>query len=63
MDIRQWRSVLLVALSAASLPLAAAQAAPAAFQWQLPRGFPVPFVPADNPMSVAKVRAGPAPVL
>lgn len=58
MQIRQWRSLLLSVLSAASLPLAAAQAAPDAFQWQLPRGFPAPFVPADNPMSVAKVALG-----
>jgi cytochrome c peroxidase len=31
---------------------------PAAFQWQLPAGFPVPLVPADNPMSDAKVELG-----
>ncbi len=29
-----------------------------AFQWKLPRGFPVPPVPADNPMSDAKVELG-----
>ena len=29
-----------------------------AFQWQLPRGFPTPFVPSDNPMSAAKVALG-----
>jgi cytochrome c peroxidase len=28
------------------------------YQWNLPKGFPVPFVPADNPMSVAKVELG-----
>jgi cytochrome c peroxidase len=28
------------------------------FEWHLPRGFPIPFVPADNPMSVAKVALG-----
>jgi cytochrome c peroxidase len=33
-------------------------AAPAAYEWNLPRGFPVPAVPADNPMSVAKVELG-----
>jgi cytochrome c peroxidase len=43
----------------ATLPsLAAAQVAPASFEWQLPRGFPPPFVPAGNPMSVAKVALG-----
>jgi cytochrome c peroxidase len=31
---------------------------PTAFQWQLPRGLPVPRVPADNPMSEAKVALG-----
>jgi cytochrome c peroxidase len=41
----------------AGLPALAA-AAPTAFDWQLPRGFPTPFVPADNPMSVAKVALG-----
>ena len=28
------------------------------YQWVLPRGFPVPAVPADNPMSEAKVALG-----
>jgi cytochrome c peroxidase len=31
---------------------------PAAFAWQLPAGFPRPLVPADNPMSDAKVELG-----
>ena len=31
---------------------------PAVFQWRLPAGFPVPVVPADNPMSDAKVALG-----
>ena len=31
---------------------------PAAFQWALPAGFPVPIVPADNQMSDAKVELG-----
>ena len=29
-----------------------------AYQWQLPRGFPTPAVPADNPMSEAKTALG-----
>ena len=33
-------------------------AADASYQWSLPRGFPVPFVPADNPMSAVKVELG-----
>jgi cytochrome c peroxidase len=28
------------------------------FDWQLPTGFPVPFVPPDNPMSTARVELG-----
>src|SRR4051794_40231100 len=31
---------------------------PAAFRWSLPDGFPQPLVPADNPMSDAKVELG-----
>lgn len=31
---------------------------PSAFRWQLPDGFPLPLVPADNPMSDAKVELG-----
>lgn len=37
---------------------AAALAQPAPYDWQLPRGFPEPRVPADNPMSEAKVHLG-----
>jgi len=33
-------------------------AAPAEYQWQLPKGFPAPRVPADNPMTLQKVRLG-----
>jgi cytochrome c peroxidase len=28
------------------------------YQWDLPKGFPKPFVPADNPMSAVKVELG-----
>ncbi len=28
------------------------------YQWTLPKGFPKPFVPADNPMTAAKVELG-----
>jgi len=31
---------------------------PAGYVWHLPRGFPTPYVPADNPMSAAKVALG-----
>ena len=48
------------------LPLALAATAgasscgqkPAAYQWDLPTGFPVPHVPADNPMTDEKVELG-----
>jgi len=30
----------------------------AAYNWKLPPGFPIPLVPADNPMSAAKVQLG-----
>ncbi len=33
-------------------------AASAPYHWELPSGFPVPRVPADNPMSVVKVQLG-----
>ncbi len=47
-------------LLAALLAVAATARAgpPAAYAWQLPRGFPPPAVPADNPMSQAKVDLG-----
>lgn len=51
----RWCSALL--LLGAPL-LQAAQPATPAFEWHLPRGFPMPFVPADNPMSAAKVSLG-----
>jgi cytochrome c peroxidase len=38
-------------------PVLGAPGAPA-YDWHLPRGFPVPAVPADNPMSEAKVALG-----
>lgn len=44
---------LLVLLSAGTSP-----AGPAPFFWQLPPGFPEPPVPADNPMSAARVELG-----
>jgi cytochrome c peroxidase len=38
--------------------LATAAAAGTPYAWQLPRGFPEPAVPADNPMNAAKVALG-----
>jgi cytochrome c peroxidase len=48
---------LAVAL-AAMVPARAQGAAPSTYDWHLPRGFPPPAVPADNPMSDAKVALG-----
>lgn len=45
-------------LAVALLLLAAAGARAGSFDWHLPRGFPTPAVPADNPMSAAKVALG-----
>lgn len=74
MKRQRQRSVVEVALaSVAALTLAAAVLAaaggasdesghssdsPARFEWQLPHGFPEPWVPADNPMTEAKVTLG-----
>jgi cytochrome c peroxidase len=44
-------------VAAAATPAPAASA-PSDYVWQLPRGFPTPAVPADNPMSAAKVVLG-----
>lgn len=49
------------ASGAPTAPPSTAIASPAdgpAFVWHLPRGFPTPAVPADNPMSAAKVALG-----
>jgi cytochrome c peroxidase len=51
--------ILAVALSAATVPGGATPATEApAYEWHLPRGFPQPAVPADNPMSTTKVALG-----
>lgn len=43
---------------AAALLFAGALFAQSDWNWNLPKGFPVPLVPADNPMSAAKVELG-----
>lgn len=48
-----------IAAAALAVVLCSGAGVPAAgFDWQLPRGFPQPAVPADNPMSAAKVALG-----
>jgi cytochrome c peroxidase len=55
-------AALLIAAAApavaATVPVATGVPAPAAWEWRLPPGFPIPRVPADNPMSAAKVDLG-----
>jgi cytochrome c peroxidase len=55
------RSARTVGLIAPWLVLAAAIASPpatAGFVWNLPKGFPEPYVPTDNPMTAVKVDLG-----
>jgi len=52
------RPALAAALGGASFLASPAGAAVAAYEWHLPRGLPTPAVPADNPMSDAKVALG-----
>lgn len=40
------------------LPLIAANNSSSSYQWNLPKGFPQPVVPTDNPMTDAKVELG-----
>ena len=50
---------LAALLCATSLiAVAAAAQAPRPYVWNLPKGFPTPRVPADNPMTAAKVELG-----
>lgn len=58
---RQFHLAATFCLSVAGhLPIAlAADSAPSdSYSWRLPPGFPLPWVPADNPMSASKVALG-----
>ena len=48
----------MVAGALTLLCVLSADPGPPAFEWRLPPGFPVPRVPADNPMTRAKVELG-----
>jgi len=50
-------AILLALLARNVLPAAAAEAGDA-YSWNLPGGFPKPYLPADNPMTAAKVELG-----
>lgn len=52
------RSLALPALLAVAACTSGGGADAGAYAWQLPPGFPLPLVPADNPMSEAKVALG-----
>lgn len=52
------RAARALGVAAASVALGLAGVAGAEYRWSLPPGFPVPLVPADNPMSEAKVALG-----
>jgi cytochrome c peroxidase len=52
------RSGSCVAVAALVMLVALARAETSEFHWRLPAGFPEPAVPADNPMSAAKIALG-----
>lgn len=63
----QWTTIVALVTSALLAPACSSERAsgpsvpsgdPGVFRWALPDGFPLPLVPADNPMSDAKVELG-----
>jgi cytochrome c peroxidase len=52
------RRFALLALAAGLMLFPTAAPAQETYQWELPKGFPPPLVPADNPMTAAKVELG-----
>jgi cytochrome c peroxidase len=59
--MKRLRILLVLGLAAAAVNRRAISAEPdgsAAYQWNLPKGFAKPYVPADNPMTQAKVDLG-----
>jgi cytochrome c peroxidase len=56
--MRSGRVLRIMVASLLALPWIATAADPVGYQWKLPRGFPEPHVPADNPMSDVKVALG-----
>jgi cytochrome c peroxidase len=52
------RLLPIVALLALAVPSWRAVSAEPEYQWNLPKGFPQPYVPPDNPMTAAKVELG-----
>jgi len=50
--------VWIASVASATHAQQSTQQAPISYQWNLPRGLPTPKVPADNPMTTAKVELG-----
>jgi len=58
MRLRAWLGCALFALGALGWRAVSAETDPGGYTWNLPKGFPKPYVPADNPMTAAKVELG-----
>ncbi len=66
MAVPRLRSILVLVVPTAALIWLSTGTAPAAsedtgkdtYDWKLPKGFPKPYVPPDNPMTAAKVELG-----
>src|SRR5579872_5531348 len=56
--LRSWLGFALLALVALGWRAVSAETDSGGYRWNLPKGFPMPYVPADNPMTVAKVELG-----
>lgn len=57
--MRRWLAAASIWAACSSLALGLTQTAvPAPYVWELPDGWPAPRVPAENPMTVAKVALG-----
>ena len=57
-SLAAWVVASLACSAAIQPPAPASSSAADAYVWRLPPGFPVPAVPAENPMSAAKVELG-----
>src|ERR1700727_3186561 len=51
-------TILFVGMTGWSTSSAAHSQADESYKWELPKGFPQPYVPADNLMTAAKVELG-----
>jgi cytochrome c peroxidase len=56
--VRPWRALIVASAAFLAREVIAAEAPGVTYDWHLPRGFPTPAVPADNPMSEARVALG-----